>query len=311
MSRNCTPLRLFLGVFGLIHEFVAKVQLHQITLKQYSLCYLVEAVSIGYNCQNPDGMFVVPRPPGTAARGLGAVALELMWEPFAMESSIVLVHAHALFREGLRHNLVAHPAFRVAGEASNGQQAIQLVDYTDPDLVLMELDLPGVNGLEVSRAIKRTHPHVGIILFSNALDGNHVVKAIRAGVAGYLPRNVDWPLLLQTLLDVRRGDYPINDLVLSLPEVASQVLAAFRQMVVDEDTQSIYSPLSPRELEVIELVAAGQTNKEIALQLEISNQTVKNHVSSILRKLAVNDRTQAVVYAMRRGWIKVVLPGDS
>ena len=98
--------------------------------------------------------------------------------------------------------------------------------------------------------------------------------------------------------------------MISLPEVASQVLAAFRQMVVDEDTQSIFSPLSLRELSVLELMAAGQTNKEIALRLDISNQTVKNHVSSILRKLAVNDRTQAVVYGMRRGWIKVVLPGD-
>ncbi len=225
-------------------------------------------------------------------------------------TSIVLVHAYALFREGLRHNLAALSDFRIAGEASNGQQAIQLVDYTDPDLVLMEVDLPGVNGLEVSRAIKRSHPHVGIILLSSSLDGQYVVKAIRAGVAAYLPRNISWDELLTTLYDVRKGAYPINDLVLSLPEVAAQVLGAFRQMAVDEDTQSIYSPLSPRELQVLELVAAGRTNKEIALLLDISNQTVKNHVSSILRKLAVNDRTQAVVYAMRRGWIKVALPGD-
>lgn len=225
-------------------------------------------------------------------------------------TSVVLVHAHALFREGLRHHLTALPEFRITGEAGNGQQAIQLVDYTDPDLVLMEVDLPGVNGLEVSRVIKRTHPHVGVILFSSAMDAAHVVRAIRAGVAAYLPRNIDWDSLLEVLQDVRRGAYPINELVLSLPEVASQVMEAFRLMVVDEDTQSIYSPLSPRELEVLELVAAGRTNKEIAGLLDISNQTVKNHVSSILRKLAVNDRTQAVVYAMRRGWIKVVLPGD-
>ncbi|GAB4442354.1 MAG: response regulator transcription factor [Chloroflexi bacterium OHK40] len=225
-------------------------------------------------------------------------------------TSIVLVHAHALFREGLRHHLNAESDFRITGEASNGQQAIQLVDYTDPDLVLMEVDLPGINGLEVSRAIKRTHPHVGIVLFSADMDGDHVVKAIRAGVAAYLPRNIGWEALHEVLTEVRRGGYPINDLVLSLPDVASQVIEAFRLMVVDEDTQSIYSPLSPRELEVLELVAAGRTNKEIAFQLDISNQTVKNHVSSILRKLAVNDRTQAVVYAMRRGWIKVVLPGE-
>lgn len=225
-------------------------------------------------------------------------------------TSIVLVHAHALFREGLRHHISSEPEFRIAGEASNGQQAIQLVDYTDPDLVLMEVDLPGVNGLEVSRAIKRTHPHVSILLFSSEMDGQQVVKAIRAGVAAYLPRNIEWPRLLTVLHEVRRGDYPINEMVLALPDVAAQVLSAFRQMVIDEDTQSIFSPLSSRELEVLELVAAGRTNKEIALNLDISNQTVKNHVSSILRKLAVNDRTQAVVYAMRRGWIKVQLPGD-
>ncbi|KAB8142281.1 response regulator transcription factor [Chloroflexia bacterium SDU3-3] len=226
------------------------------------------------------------------------------------QSSIVLVHAHALFREGLRHNINSLPDFRISGEASNGQQAIQLVDYTDPDMVVMEVDLPGVNGLEVARAIKRTHPHIGITLLAATMDGQQVVKAIRAGVASYMPRNISWEKLLHGLKRVQRGDYPINDLVLSLPDVAGQVLQAFRQMAVDEDTQSIYSPLSPRELQVLELIAAGRTNKEIAIQLDISNQTVKNHVSSILRKLAVNDRTQAVVYAMRRGWIKVVLPGD-
>lgn len=225
-------------------------------------------------------------------------------------TSILLVHAHALFREGLRHHLRTMPNFKIVGEASNGQQAIQLVDYSDPDLVLIELDLPGINGLEVSRAIKRNHPHVGIILFGSKLDSGSVVKAIRAGVAAYLPHNVEWPILLQTMLAVRRGCYPINDLVLSLPDVATQVLSAFRQMIIDEESDTIYSPLSMRELEVLDLVAAGRTNKEIARHLEISNQTVKNHISSILRKLAVNDRTQAVVYALRRGWIKVVLPGD-
>ncbi len=225
-------------------------------------------------------------------------------------TSIVLVHGHTLFREGLRHHFATQTDFQVAGEASNGQQAIQMVDQADPDIVLMEVDLPGVNGLEVSRVIKRTHPHIAIVLFSSEMDGAHVVKAIKAGVAAYLPRNIEWQPLLQTLTDVRRGEYPINDLVLSLPDVAAQVLSDFRQMVADDDSDDVYSPLSPREIAVIELVAAGQTNKEIATQLDISNQTVKNHVSSILRKLAVNDRTQAVVYAMRRGWIKVVLPGD-
>jgi DNA-binding NarL/FixJ family response regulator len=234
-----------------------------------------------------------------------------MWEVNGMATtSIVLVHAHTLYREGLRHNIAATAGFQIVGEARNGQQAIQVVDTTDPDLVLIEVDLPGINGLEVARAIKRTHPNIGMVLLSSTTDGQQVVKAIRAGVAAYLPRNVTWPVLFQALRQVRNGEYPINELVLSLPDVAGQVLAAFRQMAVDEDTQNIYTPLSPRELEVLELIAAGHTNKEIATELDISNQTVKNHVSSILRKLAVNDRTQAVVYAMRRGWIKVSASGE-
>ena len=222
------------------------------------------------------------------------------------KSGVVLVHAQPLVRQGLRYHLSGHPEFRISGEAGNGQQAIQLVDYTDPDIVVIEVDLPGVNGLEVARAIKRSHPNIGIVLLSNEADEALMIRALRAGVAAYLPRNVPWEDLLKVLQDVRRGDYPINDVVLSQPSIAALVLNEFRSIMKDEDVENIYSPLSPREIEVLDLVAAGQTNKEIAVKLAISNQTVKNHISSILRKLAVNDRTQAVVYAMRRGWIKVV-----
>lgn len=226
-------------------------------------------------------------------------------------TTLIIVHTVSLFRDGLRLALSATPDFKVVGEAGNGQQAIQMVDQVDPDLVLMDIDLPGVHGLEVARAIKRSHPHIAVILFGPVNDGSAVVKAIRAGVSAFIPPSIEFADLLETLRQVRRGEYPINDLVLSSPEVAATVLEAFRQMVGDDDTQTVFSPLSARELEVLELVAAGRTNREIATLLDISNQTVKNHISSILRKLAVNDRTQAVVYAMRRGWIKVVLPNGS
>jgi RNA polymerase sigma factor (sigma-70 family) len=225
-------------------------------------------------------------------------------------TSIVLVHTHTLFREGLRHNIVSSPDFCLAGEASNGQQAIQLVEQTDPAMLLIDIDLPGISGLEVSWAIKRSHPHIGVVLLGATMTGQQVIKVIRAGVAAYLPRNVSWETLRATLRQVRRGEYPINDLVLDLPDVASQVLGAFRQHELDRDTRSILSPLSPRELQVLELVAISKSNKEIAQSLDISNQTVKNHVSSILRKLAVNDRMQAVFYALSHGWIKDVVPSD-
>lgn len=227
------------------------------------------------------------------------------------KSGVVLVHAQPLVRQGLRYHLSGHPEFRVTGEAGNGQQAIQLVDYTDPDIVVIDVDLPGVNGLEVARAIKRSHPNIGIVLLSSEGDEQLMIMALRAGVAAYLPRNVPWEDLLKVLQDVRRGDYPINEIVLSQPQIAALVLTEFRTLTADEEVENIYSPLSPREIEVLELVAAGRTNKEIAMKLSISNQTVKNHISSILRKLAVNDRTQAVVYAMRRGWIKVTQPTEA
>lgn len=220
------------------------------------------------------------------------------------KSGVVLVHAQPLFRQGLRHHLAAQAEFRVLGEAGNGQQAIELVDLAEPDIVVLELELPGISGLEVARAVKRSHPNVGIVLLATDEGESVIIKALRAGVAAFVQRQTPWPELLDVLQHVRRGDYPINDLVVSMPGIAASVLNEFRRLAADAPSDTIYSPLSQREIEVLELVAGGRTNKEIALRLNISNQTVKNHISSILRKLAVNDRTQAVVYAMRRGWLR-------
>lgn len=218
-------------------------------------------------------------------------------------TSIVIVHDHALFREGIRYHVVASPDLRIVGEASNGQQAIQQVEHADPDIVLLDTDLPGVSGLEVAWVVKRANPQVGVVLLGSDMSSTHIIKVIRAGISAYLPPNVSWDDLLQTMRQVHQGGYPVNDLVLNLPDVATHVLAEFRQSELDRATQNFYSPLSPRELQVLELIARGNTNKVIAQNLDISNQTVKNHVSSILRKLAVNGRMQAVVYALRRGWI--------
>jgi DNA-binding NarL/FixJ family response regulator len=206
--------------------------------------------------------------------------------------------------------LACLPDFQVVGEASHGQQAIKLVENVIPEIMLVEVDLPGVSGLEVARVTKRSHAQLKIIVLGPSDDSSCVVKAIRAGAAAFLPHNTSWDELRLTLQEVREGKYPINDLMLTLPAVATQVLDAFRQMVADEQTLPIYSPLSPRELEVINLIATGHSNKEIGVFLKISNQTVKNHVSSILRRLAVNDRTQAVVYAIRHGWIQNLQPLD-
>jgi DNA-binding NarL/FixJ family response regulator len=220
------------------------------------------------------------------------------------QTTILLVHGHELFREGIRYHVQSAPDLRIVGEADHGQQAIQQVEQLQPDLVLMETDLAGVSGLEVAWVIKRDHPQVGIVLLSADMGTANIIKAIRAGVSAYLPRNVEWSVMLQVLRAVQQGAYPINDLVLTNPAVAEQVLNEFRQSELDRETYVLYAPLSRRELQVLELIARGSTNKEIAQELAISNQTVKNHVSSILRKLAVNGRMQAVIYAIQRGWIR-------
>lgn len=240
------------------------------------------------------------QPPAESARKRGETT---------NKTTLVLVHAHAIFREGLRYHFSAAPHYKIIGEASNGQQAIRMVDYSNPDVIVMDVDLPGINGIEVARTVKLNHPNIGVVLLSDLNDHDGIVKSLRAGVAAYLSRTISWDDLLAAVDMVRTGNYPINELVLNDPAVAAAVMGAFRQLTMDTNTEHVYSPMSPREIEVLELVAAGQTNKEIALRLEISNQTVKNHISSILRKLAVNDRTQAVVFALQRGWIRV-LPGE-
>ncbi len=218
-------------------------------------------------------------------------------------STVVLVHSYTLFRKGLCQSISQLPEFRVVGEAANGQQAIQVVSETEPDMVLIDMNLPGIHGLEVAHVIKKNHPDTGIILFCPSLDCQDVVKAIRIGIAACLLNTVSWDDMVQAFYEVQKGNYPINDLVLTFPAVATLVLDTFRKLAMDQSCLQVYSPLSPREIQVLELVASNQSNKEIAASLEISNQTVKNHVSSILRKLAVNDRTQAAIYAVSQGWI--------
>ncbi|NJK81081.1 MAG: response regulator transcription factor [Chloroflexaceae bacterium] len=220
------------------------------------------------------------------------------------QTSIVLVHDHELFREGVRYHVQASPDLQIVAEASNGQQAIQQVEHHEPDLLLINTDLPGISGLEVAWVVKRDHPQIGVVLIGSDTSPQHIIKVIRSGVAAYVAPNASWEHMLHTLRVVNRGGYPVNELVLTIPHVAEQVLDEFRQREIDRETQNFYSPLSPRELQVLELIARGQTNKAIAQSLDISNQTVKNHVSSILRKLAVNGRMQAVIYALRQGWIK-------
>lgn len=222
---------------------------------------------------------------------------------------ILVVDDHPLFRRGIRGTLELEADLVVVGEASDGISAVQQVDALVPDIVLLDINMPQMSGLEVTRVIKRRHPQTGVIILTMREDDEQLFHAIRVGAAAYATKDVEADELVTLIRRVARGEYLINENVLSRPFVASRVLDQFRELSsIDSVAENVFSPLTPREIEILDSVAQGNSNKEIARILVISDQTVKNHITSILRKLAVNDRTQAVIYALKHGWIR--LDGD-
>lgn len=194
----------------------------------------------------------------------------------------------------------------VVGEAENGHQALEMAHALTPDIILIDSALGGVNGIEVTRLIKQQTPTVAIIVMTAFEDEEELFNSIKVGASAYLTTDVKPDDLIAAVRRAHAGNYLINDSVLAKPLLASRVLRQFRELAsVGPETEPIFIPLSAREVEVLEHIARGNSNKEIARSLGISDQTVKNHITSILRKLAVNDRTEAVVYALRHGWIKM------
>jgi DNA-binding NarL/FixJ family response regulator len=219
---------------------------------------------------------------------------------------ILIVDDHPLFRRGIRWSLESESDLVVSGEAADGHEALTIADRVGPDVVLLDINLPGMNGIEVARLLKRRHPRLGIVILTMHEDDEQLFNAIRVGAAAYCTKDVDPSQIVAIIRRVARGEYLINENVLSHPFVASRVLDQFRELArIDQESDSVFSPLTPREVEILDCVARGNSNKEIASFLGISDQTVKNHITSILRKLQVNDRTQAVIYALRHGWIKL------
>ncbi len=222
------------------------------------------------------------------------------------QTKILIVDDHALFRMGIRGLLEREPDFVIVGEADDSRSAIELALETSPDIILMDLTLPSPGGIETTQRIKRELPSVGIIVLAQNEEEDALFDAIKAGAAAFILKDVGPDDLVTIIRRVGDGEYLINDKVFAKPAVASRVLKEFRELAVyGQDAAPIFAPLSPREVEILDNIAQGMTNKQVAYALSISEQTVKNHMSSILRKLSVNDRTQAVVYAMRQGWIRM------
>lgn len=222
------------------------------------------------------------------------------------ELRILIVDDHALFRVGMRNILEQEPDFVVVAEADDTRSAMDAALATSPDVVLMDVSLPAPGGIETTQRIKRELPASAIVVLAADEDEDALFDAIKAGAAAFILKDIAPEDLVTVIRRVVAGEYLINDKVFSKPTVASRVLKEFRELAVyGQEAAPIFAPLSPREVEILDNIAQGMTNKQVAYALSISEQTVKNHMSSILRKLSVNDRTQAVVYAMRQGWIRM------
>jgi len=220
--------------------------------------------------------------------------------------SVMIVDDHPLFRQGLRRVIEAEDDMEVIIEVGDGEEALRLAQKMVPDVIMMDVNIPTINGLQVTRSLKANLPNIGVIMLTAYHDDEQIFHAIKAGAGAYYPKDVTPRKLIEAIRQVSEGNYVIDDNVLAKSQVASWLLKQFEQMsTFGGSPEDLFVPLSPREMEILQLIARGYSNKEIAHELGISRQTVKNHMTSILRKLSVNDRTQAALYALRRGWIRL------
>ncbi|MCP4425555.1 MAG: response regulator transcription factor [Chloroflexi bacterium] len=220
---------------------------------------------------------------------------------------VFIVDDHPVFRQGLRDVLETDPNLNVVGEAADGEVALELVHEINPDVILMDINLPTINGLQVTRKIKGQLPDVKVIMITGYDDAEQVFHALRAGASAYCPKDITPEALTNIIHTVRDGSYVVGEKVMNHAEVIDWIekkIGRFAGPLIS-DTEDVFIPLSPREMEILEHVTRGMSNKEIAYKLGISHQTVKNHMTAILRKLRVDDRTQAAVYALRHGWVRL------
>src|SRR5258706_7593 len=226
-----------------------------------------------------------------------------------MQEALQNVHKHAhgsrINTMGIRQVIEKESDMEIVGVASDGEEAVAKTNELEPDVLVIEVDLPRLSGIKATQRVRRELPAVGVIILTAQDQEQILFEAIRAGAAAYLHKDCEPTELIDAIRKVRGGQFIINEKIFSRPAVASKVLAEFRELsVYGPGSTHVFAPLSPREVQILDNIAQGMTNKEVAYALAISEQTVKNHMSSILRKLSVNDRTQAVVYAIRQGWIK-------
>ena len=218
---------------------------------------------------------------------------------------IFIISQQSLFLKALEHTFSETEDIVVLGTTGVNNEVLKAIDNLPPDVALLDLDGGLESGLDLARKIKQRSPNIGVIILTSNPDDNQLFLALKAQAVAYLNKEVTEQQLIETVRRVARGEHPINESLTNRPRVAEHVLQQFQELTSRTEAEAFISPLTPREIEILEYIAQGYLNKQIAAELGISEQTIKNHVTSILRKLNANARTEAVVVAIKQGLIKI------
>ncbi len=216
---------------------------------------------------------------------------------------VLILSQQSFFRQGIEHSLNTIEDLKISGVTEISDEVLTNIDNLPPDVALVDIDGPSDSGLNISRRIKQHSPSVAVVALTSNPNDSQLFQALKAQAAAYLDKEITADQLVNTIRQVARGEHPINESLTTRPNVANQVLQQFQELSWKSEAKDFISPLTPRETEILNYIAQGLLNKQIASRLEISEQTIKNHVTSILRKLNANARTEAVVIAIKHGLI--------
>ncbi len=218
---------------------------------------------------------------------------------------VIIISQQFLFRQGIEHSLSEMEDMVITGTAEVNDKVLSAIDTLPPDVALVDIDASADSGLKLARKIKQRLSNIGVIVLTSSPDDAQLFQALKAQAGAYLSKEVNADELVDTIRRVAHGEHPINETLTSRPKLAEKVLQQFQELTWRSEAEGFISPLTPREREILNYIAQGYLNKQIAAELDISEQTIKNHVTSILRKLNANVRTEAVVVAIKQGLISI------